>query len=100
MAGLEKAKIIYSQMGGNQMRAMVGAYSMVGRDNGLTFKFKGCRKTNCLDIELDPSDTYNLKFWKITNHGLNCKVVKEIKGVYADQLREIFEIETGLRVSL
>lgn len=97
----EIAEIIAQQMGGiNRISAMTGAHTFVDLGNGLGFKFKGSKKANCLQITLDPSDTYSLTFYKITARGLNVATALELSGVYADQLRPIFESTTGLYLSL
>jgi hypothetical protein len=97
----EIAEIIAQQMGGiNRMVAMTGAHTFVDMGNGLSFKFKGCRKANCLQVILDSSDTYSLTFCKITQRGLEVETKLELSGVYADQLRGIFESYTGLYLSI
>ena len=43
-------------------------------------------------------DTYSLEFGKI--HGMNYRVIETLSGVYAEDLKRIFEAETGLYLSL
>ena len=53
---------------------------------------------NHVKITLNSMDTYDLVFSGI--RGTNCKVIKEISGIYGDQLREVFSNTTGLVLSL
>ena len=59
---------------------------------------------NAVKITLDPSDTYTMRFSKITDatlrHPYKATTVREVSDVYADQLREIFESTTGLVTSM
>ncbi len=59
------AKTIIQQLG-NIALSMLGAYLLVDLGDGLQFRFKGCKKSNMIQITLDPCDTYTVKFWKAT----------------------------------
>lgn len=98
---IENANETMNQMGGcNRLKAMVGANSFVysSDDHFISFKFKMCQKMNYIKITLNDLDTYDLEFGKIW--GTSYKVVKEFDDVYCDQLKSIFESETGLYLSL
>lgn len=98
MTDLTVAREILNQLGGNMFRMMVGAHSLVGSDNSLTVGFKGSRKWNKVKIELTPMDVYKVTFYKI-----GPKTFKEStphEEIYNDNLRELFERETGLYTSL
>ncbi len=102
MNGRAIAHTTLAQLGGSgKLQAMIGAHNFTSDEKGtLGFHFKGCRKANILQIELDPSDTYNVKFLKFNKRTLELKDVKEYTMVYADQLKEIVESFTGLYLSL
>lgn len=99
-ADQQVAKTILQQMGGtNRLRAMLGTKQFVSLDNGVQFKFPSPHGgPNFVKIILDPSDTYIMTFGRV--RGTQFKKTKEHSGVYADQLRKLFEKETGLYLSL
>jgi len=86
---------IVRQMGGfGKLRAMVGA-TIMRLDNGVSIKFKGSRKTNCVEILYNEgTDSYDVTFYK----GFN--VVEQMEDIYCDQLKPVFERTTGLYLSL
>ena len=92
------AKEILSQLGGNRFVAMTGAKNLAETSKGgLAFQLPANltkNRINAVRIELDPSDTYVVKFLKITSSAL--KTVAEYDHIYCDQLVELFERETGL----
>lgn len=86
---------ILQQMGGaGRIKAMTGA-TFVRVTNGIGIKWpsKQPSKGNYVEVTLDPSDTYSMKFYNI-GRGAK-KVVKDIDGVYAEDLVRIFEGQTG-----
>lgn len=91
----EMKKEIVLQMGGfGKLKAMIGAEIMF-MPNGISIKFKGSRKTDCLYIlYTGETDSYDLVFYK------GFKIVKNFKDIYCDQLKNIFEETTGLYLSL
>jgi len=98
------AKTIVQQLGGSsKLHAMLGKKTqMVSFPNALGMKFSN-RKTsrgNYVKITLRPDDTYDMEFSSVTKGGLNVKKVKMYSGVMFDQLRPIFEKQTGLRLKL
>lgn len=101
--------------GFGRLQAMLGAEPVSITDNSFQFSFKMFRKANLFKIELDEGlDLYNCYFIKKRKYTTNDLmkgikptdkkfepvVVKEIKGIYCDQVKEFFESTTGLRTSL
>jgi len=87
---------------------MTGAKNLFPADNGNALVFQLPRGAgvkdgiNVVRISLDPSDTYTVRFSKqaTARGGYKMATIREISGVYADQLRDIFESVTGLATSL
>lgn len=101
--------------GFGRLQAMLGAKADKITDNSFQFTFKMFRKANIFKIELDEAqDLYNcyfIKQRKFTRNdfikGLSFEdakfqpvTVKEINGIFADQVQEFFESTTGLRTCL
>lgn len=102
--GARIAKTLLKQMGGSsRLKAMIGAKDFLSYKNNLQFKFSNGRikdKPNYIDIELDKgSDTYTVEFGRISRGGLDYKRLRTVDGIYADQLKSLFERHTGLRLS-
>lgn len=97
---LDAATTILSQLGGNSFLAMTGARDLLGDEATLQFKLPRGAKDGCnaVRVELDPSDTYTVRFYRI--RGLNIATLAEVSMVYADSLRQVFESQTGLYTSL
>jgi hypothetical protein len=95
-------QLTQSENGVNRLVSMIGAkhLSFSEKDSHVSFKFmRGAKnKANYLKIMLTPADTYTLEFGKI--HGLKYRVIETLAGVYAEDLKRIFESETGLYLSL
>jgi predicted RNA-binding protein YlqC (UPF0109 family) len=96
------ADTIWAQMGGSKAGAMIGVKHLVGSGNALNVRYAARAKNgaNHVKIELDPSDTYTVTFYKIGKGGLNVQEIKSVSMVYADSLRSLFTAETGLYLSL
>lgn len=98
------AETILKQMGGTgRLSMMIGAKDFVALDTpergGVQFGFKGSAKTgNKFRVILTRGDLYDVEFWYI--RGASMKKVAEFDGIYAGQLKYIFELHTGLRLSL
>jgi hypothetical protein len=91
------ASEVLKQLGGNKFIAMTGAKNFVKDDSTKTIYFKIGRAKNGINyvrITLKGSDTYTMEF--ISLRGGNLKIVKEVNGVYNDQLQSIFTQYTGL----
>jgi hypothetical protein len=98
---LAVAETILRQMGGaGKLTAMIGAHTFVGSENSLTFKWKARAKdgANILRVTLDPSDTYTMEFFRYRSGKV--KPLQSFEGVYAEDLRRIFESTTGLYIRL
>ena len=93
------AKTILQQLGGNKFIAMTGAKNFGSSKNSLQFKIgRNSKSISHVIITLKSSDLYDVEF--IRMRGVNRKVVKKLKGVYADQLQKMFQKYTGMRTSL
>lgn len=82
----------------NTLKAMLGASNFCIGPNGVGFKFKMCSFANYCTIKLNDSDTYDMVFTRV--RGFEIKEAKRFDGLYCDNLKETFERETGLRLSL
>jgi hypothetical protein len=92
------AQTILDQMGGTRrIMMMTGAKQFVSSDDGVQFSFKGSRKYNKVVVKLAADDTYTVGMFKI--RGVSVKG-QNFDGIYADQLVELFERETGLYLTL
>ena len=95
-----QAKILLKQLGGGKFIAMTGAKDFgIGKD-GLHFKI-GRNSKGVSHVRINYSrgrDLYDMAFLAVRMGKV--KIKKQIKGVYADQLGEIFERYTGLYVRL
>ena len=94
-----QAKELLKQLGGNRFRMMVGAKQMsLDKKNGLTMKIgRNAKSISHVRINLK-NDLYDIDFIRVRK-GIP-KIVKQLKGIYADQLRSVFEKYTGLYTSL
>ena len=88
---------ILRQIGGSVFIKMTGAKGFIC--DGYTAGFKiPTGKNNVWKITLNSMDTYDIEIG--TLRAGKYTQTKEIKGIYNDQLRGLFERETGLRTSL
>lgn len=100
MDNREIAIMIIKQMGGmGRIKAMVGATNFIYGDSNIKFHFKGNKEMNIVEIQLTDMDLYNMKFYKYKPKKVELIDVKEIKGLYDDMLKPVFESETGLYLS-
>jgi hypothetical protein len=101
MTTMEVAKTILEQLGGNRFVAMTGAKYLLGGENELQFQIgSGAAKgINAVRITLDATDTYTMRFYKI-GRGARVSEIAAPSGVYAEDLRRVFEQHTGLLTSL
>jgi len=95
------AETILQQMGGqNRIAAMTGARNFVNLGNGVSFKFKLCRRFNYFKVVLNAAlDLYEVTLSRVDKWGEQ-KNQETFEGIYWDQLKGIFEQKTGLRLSL
>jgi hypothetical protein len=92
----EIAKIIAQQMGGiGKIKMMLGATVMVA-PKGLKIKWpnKQRSKGNVCVVTLTPADEYDMEFFN------GEKSVKKFEGLYAEDLKRVFEQHTGWMLSL
>jgi hypothetical protein len=103
-----------NQLGGrSRLSAMINAkhfYSMepmegTGDHGGVTFQFSGCRKARVCHIWLESTDTYRMVLIKPATsrqimEGKPDKIAYKQSMLMADSLKEVFESQTGLRLSL
>lgn len=85
------------------LRAMIGANNFVKGKDYLQFSFKGCKKANNLVIRYDAGlDLFNMEFIKIGTKDYipYCNTVKEVNGLFTEELKTIFENFTGLYITL
>jgi hypothetical protein len=99
----EIANTIIHQLGGGVFLRLTGAKNFCVLESGVSFKLPSRfakEGINHIEIILNSSDTYDLKFERIINRKDNIirKVLAEVSGVYCDQLIDIFESETALFV--
>jgi hypothetical protein len=88
---------ILRQLGSRMFMMMTGANSLTATDNSLSFKFKGSKRWKHMKIELTPMDVYTVTFSRVHGHKLTQEVFEDI---YNEDLRPLFERETGLYTSL
>lgn len=94
---------IIQQLAGNYSRlhTMTGVKHLVSDNEkkSLTLVFPArITKFNYITITLLPSDTYHVKFMKFV--GVNLKKEVEFSDIYAENLKELVENQTGMRLSL
>jgi len=84
------------QLGGNRFIAMTGARHFGVGPNGMSFKIgRNSKRVNHVTIDYDRGrDLYNMKFDWVTIKGIKNK--KTLKGIYADQLQDMFTKYTGM----
>lgn len=91
------AKNIVAQLGGTQaILTMLGVRTtFVGDERSVTIRWSSVapKRGNAMRVTRDGDDTYTVMFWYI--RGINCKPVREVTGIYADALVDLFESQTG-----
>ncbi|OQA77035.1 MAG: hypothetical protein BWY30_01179 [Tenericutes bacterium ADurb.Bin239] len=102
MANIALNQLTNSNNGGNRLVAMIGAKNFVRDERNYTigFKFaaKAKNKANYCRIKLNSMDLYDVEF--ISIRGVNVKTISNHNDLYADMLKNVFETETGLYLSL
>ena len=97
------AETIFKQLGGQRFIVMTGCKHFSQTTNGIQFKVgKNANGINHCRIDLDGSDLYKVEFLRVTRsrYKIVSRVVSEHQGIFADQLRAVFEQATGLYTSL
>ena len=91
---LEIANEILAQIGGERsIGMMLGMDKVIPVENGVSVQFKveAANNINCFEITLDPSDTYTVKFLRVTNTKRN--IISEHSMIYCDMLVNLIENE-------
>lgn len=110
----EVARTIVKQAGGRRMQVVTGIAPLAAtteRLGGALFSVPRCfgeairvegKAINRIEVVLDFSDTYIVRFgYSRTRGGIpSLRVVKELAGVYADDLENLISSETGLATRL
>jgi hypothetical protein len=96
----EVAQTIIDQIGGQRMFRMIGVKKVGIGLNSVTLHFvaKALQGINKINVTLDPSDTYSVRFFRSTVKGDDLKY--EIDDIYNDQLIELIESKTGLALRM
>lgn len=99
------AQTILEQLGGGRFIAMTGSKVFIDLGNGLRMNLtRNKTSANRLEIILNGTDTYTMKFYRHTFSKKTFKVsTKEIalhEGIYCDMLEEMFTSVTGLYTRL
>lgn len=91
-----------SYLGGyNKLMAMVNAKNFVyDKEGGIQFWFSGNKNMNIVKFSLTHEDLYKVTFYKYNRRTMDVKVVDEYDGIYAEQLKELFEQVTGRYLSI
>lgn len=93
------AETIIEQLGGH-LTAMIGAYNMFHHAEGaVSFRFKAraSNASNHCKVTL-VNDLYTVVFTSV--RGTSVKVKGEFEDLYNDQLKALFERETGLYLTM
>jgi len=103
---MEVATEILRQLGGRQFLVLTGARNLVGGDNTLSMQVSASAqiplKNRCthVRITLDPSDTYTVEFLRFNRKTYEFAECSKHEGIYCDMLKDLFEAQTGLYVTL
>jgi hypothetical protein len=94
----EIAKTIVAQLGGfSLLKLLLGTRQLVFNDRGIRFDIQGCAKINNVQIDYDAGmDLYKMKFFHLSERKASLNLVAEYDDIYADQLCDMIESETGL----
>jgi hypothetical protein len=94
----EITETIVQQLGGLALlRLMLGTRQVTFNDRGIRFDIHGCSKINCVQIDYDAGmDLYKMKFFHVSGRKASLNLIAEYDDVYADQLCDMIESETGL----
>lgn len=81
-----------------KLKAMINARNLSYSEHGLTFRFSGNKEMNVCKIQL-LNDEYRLTFFKLANSELSLPIKKDIPALNSN-IKEVFEDQTGLKLSL
>ncbi len=91
------AQIIVGQLGRKAL-FMMGAKDLMAAPAALTFKIRGSKFCNQIQISLAADDTYTISFFKI--RGISLRLIENCEGVYVDSMHQLISSKTGLYLSL
>ena len=94
---------ILDQIGGQRrLVTMTGAKDFLVSEDSVQFAIgRGAKDgINKVVIKLNGWDTYDVTFYRVTKRGLNCKLVVEHNGIYAEDLQRVFTDATGFHLTL
>lgn len=94
-----KADMTLKYLGGQRaLVLMLGATNFSVDEHGtLKFRFKMNPRINYVEFKL-VNDLYTVSFYRIRK--LEMKLVQQIEGLFFDQLKDVFERETGLSIRI
>lgn len=96
---MDVANEILAQLGGRRFLAMTGAKNLLGSASALSMKLpSAASRISHVRVTLTAMDDYTVDFLSI--RGTTIKTVRSVAGVYCDNLRAVFETNTGLYTSL
>ena len=94
---------ILDQIGGQRrLVTMTGAKDFLVSEDSVQFAIgRGAKDgINKVVIKLNDLDTYDVQFWRLLKRGLDCKLVVEHNGIYAEDLQRVFTDATGFHLTL
>ncbi len=93
-------RIIAEHMGGEKrLKVMLGAKNFMFGNNYLYFQYPHNNKTHYCKVVLQPNDTYKLELGYQRSKSVITRTFTQ-SGLYCDMLKQVFERETGLHLSL
>lgn len=99
----EIAGTIINQLGGNRLVAMTGAKNFVAIENGVQFKIgRNSKSINTVIVRLNSMDTYDIEYGRVAKKkGVPTYTAKTTElNIYNDMLKESFESNTGMYLTL
>ena len=98
------AQEILLQLGGRHFLVMTGTKNLVWDSPTCTLTMKLTIRNKIgagwFRVQLNAWDLYDISFLKLNKDRNGTIILKEMQNIYADQLRGLFEQETGLYTSL
>lgn len=93
---------ILTQLGGSRFLTMTGAKNLATSGTDLSFHLPKALKKgiNLVKVTLEANDTYTVKFYKFSQRKFLLNVVHEEEMVYTENLRSLFEEQTGYLTGL
>lgn len=93
---------IIEQLGGiSRLQSMVNARDLVEEEQGVNFRFSGCRDAQKFRVALLPGDTYRVELIKLGERSApSGRTVFAMEGIQASGLIPLFEQKTGLYLTL